>query len=276
MARLALAQSLKDGGGKTPTLADWIAGQPAPPSDPVFDRFEGRLTELALLSERQEGDDFETRLATALAPAAEARRSLLLDSLDLDLTAALVAARQRQTVTQDLRLTLAELTLLDTPAAQAITARAERPEVDPTPLLADAQARLAKARDALAAQARRAAVLQSLAGLGYEVGEGLVTAWVDQAGWCCAKRPSPTMESRSPATRPVPACRCGSSRSATRPALTPRETKTPRPSGAVMSRSCSPLWRRRAVTWSSSERFQSVQLRSESSSTKGSAEHGGA
>jgi hypothetical protein len=180
VARLALAQSLKDGGGKTPTLADWIAGQPAPPSDPVFDRFEGRLTELALLSERQEGDDFETRLATALAPAAEARRSLLLDSLDLDLTAALVAARQRQTVTQDLRLTLAELTLLDTPAAQAITARAERPEVDPTPLLADAQARLAKARDALAAQARRAAVLQSLAGLGYEVGEGLVTAWVDQ------------------------------------------------------------------------------------------------
>ncbi len=178
-ARHILAQSLKDG-AKTPTLAEWISCQQVPPLDPVLNRFERRLTELALLSERQEADAFATRLAAALAPAAEARRSLLLDSLDLDFTAALIAARQRQALTQDLRLTLAELTLADAAAARTISVRAERPDVDPAPLLADAQAALAKARDALAAQARRAAVLQSLAGLGYEVGEGLTTAWVDQ------------------------------------------------------------------------------------------------
>jgi hypothetical protein len=79
-----------------------------------------------------------------------------------------------------LNVTLAELTLVDAAAAQAIAIRAECPDADQVPLLADAQASVAKARDALAARARRAAVLQSLAGLGYEVHEGLATAWVDQ------------------------------------------------------------------------------------------------
>ena len=171
---------MKDG-GKTPTLADWIAGQPAPPSDPVLERFEGRLTELSLLSDGDAVGSFESRLEAAVAPSAEARRSLLLDSLDLDLSAALVAARKRQNVTQDLRLTLAELTLLHASAAQAIADRAERPDPDAVRLLAEAEAALARTRDALAAKARRAAVLQSLAGLGYEVREGLATAWVDEA-----------------------------------------------------------------------------------------------
>src|SRR5206468_4209675 len=81
---------------------------------------------------------------------------------------------------QHVRLTLAELTLVDAASAEAISARNVYPDVEVAPLLADAHAALAKARDALAAQARRAAVLQSLAGLGYEVGEGLATAWVDQ------------------------------------------------------------------------------------------------
>ena len=178
-ARRALAQSLKDG-TKATTLAEWIAAQPTAPLDPVFQRFDGRLAELSLLAGLEGTTPFDTRLVAALAPAAAARRSLLFDSLDLDLTAALVAARQQDTQAHDLRLTLAELSLIDAAAAQAITARAERPGADATPLLTEAQTALAKARDALAAQARRAAVLQSLAGLGYEVGEGLVTAWVDQ------------------------------------------------------------------------------------------------
>jgi hypothetical protein len=178
-SRRALAQSLKDGGNGA-TLADWIAAQPAMTSDPVLERFEGRLAELSLLAGARETDAFETRLSVATSPDAEPRRSLLLDSLDLDLTAALLAARQREILAQDLRLTLAELTLVDAAAARTIAARAERPDADQVALLADAQASLAKAQDVLAAQARRAAVLRSLAGLGYEVGERLATAWVDQ------------------------------------------------------------------------------------------------
>jgi len=175
----ALAQSLKDG-DSVQTLADWIAGQPSPPSDPVLERFERRLAELSLLAGAQETGAFEARLAAATAPGAEKRRSLVLDSLDLDLTAALVAARKREQLVQNLRLTLAELTLVDAAAAQAITVRAERTDPDTALLLADTQASLAKSRGAAAAQARRTAVLKSLAGLGYEVGEGLATAWVDQ------------------------------------------------------------------------------------------------
>jgi hypothetical protein len=47
-------------------------------------------------------------------------------------------------------------------------------------LHAEAKRALAREREALGAQARRAAVIKSLAGLGYEVSEGLGTAWVDQ------------------------------------------------------------------------------------------------
>ena len=178
-ARQALAQRLKDG-SSAPTLAEWIAAQPTTPSDPVLERFEGRLAELRLLAGPEGAAAFETRLATVLGPGAGPRRNLLLDSLDLDLTAALVAARQRDSFAQDLRLTLAELTLVDAASAAAISARTVHPDAELAPLLADAHAALAKARAALAAQARRAAVLQSLVGLGYEVGEGLATAWVDQ------------------------------------------------------------------------------------------------
>lgn len=178
-ARRTLAQSLKDG-AKTPTLAEWMTAQPIAPSNPVLQRFEGRLAELSVLAGPEGTAAFEARLAVALSPGAAARRSLLLDSLDLDLTAALITKRQNESQARDLRLTLAELALINPTASNTIAERAARADADVTRLLAGAQAALAKARDALAAEARRAAVLQALAGLGYEVGESLATAWVDQ------------------------------------------------------------------------------------------------
>jgi hypothetical protein len=174
-AQRDLAQSLKDGRPSL-SLADWASAQSLPP-DPVLSRFESRLVELSQLSDPQDVAAFEARLAAATAPDAAPRRSLLLDSLDLDLTKAIVVARKRDRGARDLRLALAELATLDPKAAEALGARSETDQAEQAQRLADVQALIAKTRAARAATARRAAVLESLSGLGYEVGEGLATAW---------------------------------------------------------------------------------------------------
>ena len=178
-ARDALAQSLKDGSSPQ-TLASWIATQPAPPADPLYVRLERRLSELALISEPELIATFEARLDAARASETEPRRRLLLDSLELDVAAKLVDARKRAKARDELRMCLAELALVDEVAHQEIAMRCEAPESDVVERLAEANEMLRSRRDAQAAHARRMAVLQGLAGLGYEVGTELATAWVDQ------------------------------------------------------------------------------------------------
>jgi hypothetical protein len=179
--RRELAQKHKVPGG-TKSFEDWLTAQPISPDDAKLARLEKRLAELTLLSDTDATDGFETWLTNVRAERVDARRNLLLDSLEMDLSRALSDTRALAVAAEELRLSLAELEAED--AATHATLLAKR---DGAATVAELRAvreesehALLERRNAMAAAHRRAAILKGLAGLGYEVTEGLATAWVEQ------------------------------------------------------------------------------------------------
>jgi hypothetical protein len=159
-------------------FADWLGRQVQTP-DPAFALLDHRLAELQLAApDRVEG--FETRLRTAEAESGT-RRDLLLDSLSMDLGRAVSEVRLRAATASRLDLTVAELALIDPETASAITQRRDAARDTPAldALLVETEAALTQARAERAAELRRAAVLESLASLGYEVTEGMAKGWVE-------------------------------------------------------------------------------------------------
>ena len=170
-----LAAELREG-SKPLSFAEWVATQPVPPSDPALDRILSRLTEIRQIADAPEEPGWRARLAEAEA-APTSRRNLILDALEVETGRALTAARKRAQALTDLRITLAEAEAsglgtgawsegLDTLTTEAIDEHREA-----------VSAALQVARDAKAVATRRAAVLDCLSGLGYEVSEGMTTAW---------------------------------------------------------------------------------------------------
>ncbi|MDR3005597.1 MAG: hypothetical protein LBV14_15365 [Acidovorax sp.] len=124
---------------------------------------------------------FEQRIASAIAEPGQARRSMLLDSLQLELASAAQDAKAFAALHQEAQA------LLDAWPAASQDMRAELQSVLEARQLAALQQWLDSARaeqqaavQAEAAQHRRAAVLKGLAALGYAVHEGMETAWLEQ------------------------------------------------------------------------------------------------
>ncbi len=161
------------------TLADWIASQPAPPAHPRIERIEIRLGELAVFASADASRSWRERL-DEVEKATASRRALLLDGLEVETGRALTRQRSRQTALGDLNATIAELRAAGLNAAtfgEPDVATLDEPGI--AARTASARTMLDAHRAARAAQARRDAVLQGLAGLGYEVAEGMSTTWVD-------------------------------------------------------------------------------------------------
>lgn len=169
-----LAASLKDG-GSTSAFADWLAVQPTAPADPAIERIAGRLDELDAIG-GVDTSGARARLDEA-ASAPSARRKLLIDGLEVATGRTLTEARQRASLRAELLLVRAELTVtgravpdgdlegLDTAALEAA--------------IASDRAAINALRAGRAAASRRAAVLEGLASLGYEVTEGMSTSLAD-------------------------------------------------------------------------------------------------
>jgi hypothetical protein len=161
----------------TLTLADWVARQPPALPDPATERVEARLDALAAFADEHTLANWQARIDEATtAPAS--RRALLLDGLEVETGRALTQARRRASARLDFDMMLAELNAagLET---QSLSADAESlGEDELSARTADAQSALEAHRASRAAEARRAAVLEGLAGLGYEVAEGMSTTWV--------------------------------------------------------------------------------------------------
>lgn len=173
----ALAQRLKSGDDHR-SFADWLAAQPKPPTDSAVAALERKLAELAIIEGRDACTGFDARLSAAAAEADDARRSLLLDSLALDVAGALTVVRARTAISDDLRLILAELAQAGSKAHGDLTRRAQSAsKVQLEALAEEARRALAAERAAQSAKSRRDAVLRGLSSLGYEVTEGLQTAW---------------------------------------------------------------------------------------------------
>jgi hypothetical protein len=145
------------------------------------------------------------------AAAVYAERPLLLDSLALELTESLRCMREQSAVIAEAEALLGELAAISTSGAEAQRASlSEASQESPaSPALAGAiaaaKAWLSAHRASEDARAQRTAVLDALAALGYEVREGMSTAWVEQ-GRIVVHKPDETtygVELTAPATRSV-------------------------------------------------------------------------
>jgi hypothetical protein len=167
------------------SFADWMARQPSVVADVVVRRIDGAIADLIVLAGAAAAAPFQTRAATLNAAATGPQRDLLADSLLLDLVAelkhrqadaealgqleefAMALARFESTATRELR-------------AQVDAAIASGDAEHAAPLAALVTQAIAAEEQAVAAAARREAVLKGLARLGYEVTEGMATAWVEE------------------------------------------------------------------------------------------------
>ncbi|GGB39707.1 hypothetical protein GCM10011380_31540 [Sphingomonas metalli] len=173
-AATGLAASLKDG-APAASFADWLAAQPAAPVDAAVERIAARLDELDAIA----GVDTAGQRARLdeVASAAPARRRLLLEGLEVETGRSLTDARRRASLRSDLLLVRAELV-----AAGGAAADADLEHMDASALeaaIASQQAAVEALRAGRAAAARRAAVLEGLSSLGYEVTEGMSTSLAD-------------------------------------------------------------------------------------------------
>lgn len=181
-----VAEGLADG-AQLQSVAQWMGAHgvaPAEATDPKLEALERGVERLATV----DGDvarSFRDRLAQ-LAKADVARRGLLRDSIALELQRAMEDARAREALRQDVEAFAAE--------AQAVGAIIQLRESLDAAQRAIAAGRLDVARTTLeavraeleaharrrAAEAGRTALLAGLRELGYEVHEGMVTAWANE------------------------------------------------------------------------------------------------
>jgi hypothetical protein len=140
------------------------------------DKFLGDLAGLGI-----DPSPFSARIA-ALEAEPRARQALVADSLLLDLSSAIKTGRERARLERDLAERHAELSEMKSAEAAALRVEIEQALaksggndqelVKRADFLIEAEVR------SMAADERRRAVLEGLASLGYEVSEGMMTAWV--------------------------------------------------------------------------------------------------
>jgi hypothetical protein len=174
----ALADRL-DAGDRRITLEEWTSQQTGASDDQALFRVDKLLGELAGLG--IDPSPFSARIA-ALEAEPRARQALVADSLLLDLNSAIKNGRERARLDRDLADRHAELSQMKSAEAAALRVEIERALaksgtndqelVKRADFLIEAEVRL------MAAEERRRAVLEGLASLGYEVSEGMMTAWV--------------------------------------------------------------------------------------------------
>jgi hypothetical protein len=108
----------------------------------------------------------------------------MADSLLLDLATAVKNGRERARILSELRERRAELSEMNSPEATSLRSEIDKALAGSS---SGSESELIKRADflveaevrAMAAEERRLAVLEGLASLGYEVSEGMATAWVN-------------------------------------------------------------------------------------------------
>jgi hypothetical protein len=162
------------------TLSEWCAARPAVADTSIDLKIDGHLAELTVLG--VDPSAFAQR-AAALLDEPPMRQGLLADSLLVDLAQAVKEARGRAAQLAALRQCAAELAPDDSSEARGLASRIDAAvvagDVSAAHILMKEAERLTQERlQRQAGEARRRAVLEGLARLGYQVTEGMATAWV--------------------------------------------------------------------------------------------------
>ncbi|MDA9399844.1 MULTISPECIES: hypothetical protein [unclassified Bradyrhizobium] len=180
-------------GERRATLQEWIARQAQEMEDPALGRVDTLLGELRGLG--IDPSPFSDRVAL-LEAEPSARRSLIADSLLLDLAAAVKDGRASARLADELRARRAELSGMKSAEATSLVSEIEDALASPLPsnrqeLVKRADVLIEEEFKAMAAAERRRAVLEGLASLGYEVSEGMATAWVQNGRIVLRKAANP-------------------------------------------------------------------------------------
>ncbi|MGY4399300.1 hypothetical protein [Bradyrhizobium sp. USDA 3315] len=180
-------------GERRDTLQEWIARQPQEIEDPALGQVDAFLGELLGLG--IDPSPFSHRVASLEAEPA-ARRSLIADSLLLDLTAAVKDGRAKARLADELRARGAELSVMQSAEATSLLTEIDEILASPSPsngqeLVRRADFLIEEEFKVMAAAERRRAVLEGLASLGYEVSEGMATAWVQNGQIVLRKAANP-------------------------------------------------------------------------------------
>ncbi len=180
----ALAQQLKVDEPEV-SLREWIAArEPDSTRDVRLLRIDRHIVELQLLQGAERAAPFLLALESAETGTDAKRRNLLLDSLVLDLAASTRNFHRQRACLEQLQDLASEVktytgtehaTLLD--HVGACTTDSELSVT--TGLIEQCKTLIASHLQDQATLARREAVLSGLASLGYEVREGMATAWAE-------------------------------------------------------------------------------------------------
>lgn len=157
-------------------FSTWLATEAALDEDPEIERLDGRISEIAMFAEAPPIADWRLRLEEA-ARTEGRRRSLLLDALGGEIRLALEKEKEQLRVRGELAGLLAEAGAAGLGTAKWSIDADRLDAVEAAARIADVRAALDAERAERAARDRRAAVLEALAGLGYEVREDMSTTW---------------------------------------------------------------------------------------------------
>jgi hypothetical protein len=189
-----LAQRLA-AGARELSLEGWRAenGVKTESSDTRLDKV---LAEVELLGDASLTKAFSDRAARVAEEGDVARRRLLTDSLVLDASGAAQRLKAIEAYKSQLRDAQAALVTFSADEAQkqaaAIGEALAKPDLAiDKGLLKAAIANIERAQAQLAAAARRKAILGGLVALGYEVREGMATAWTEK-GRLVVRKPNST------------------------------------------------------------------------------------
>lgn len=174
----ALADRL-GAGHRRITLEEWSSQQTGASDDQALLKVDELLGELAGLG--IDPSPFSARI-TAIEAEPRVRQALVADSLLLDLSSAIRTGRERARLERDLSERQAELSEMKSAEAAALRAEIEhaiaKAGSNDQELVKRADFLIESEVRSMAAEERRRAVLEGLASLGYEVSEGMMTAWV--------------------------------------------------------------------------------------------------
>jgi hypothetical protein len=164
------------------SFSEWLASQSTVSGNEDFNRLNLRIAELAVILGEEATAEFENRLRRIFSGEASSSRSLLVDSLELDLAQAVSKAKERTALQSRLRMLAAELSQIGSESSEAmagvISARIDETTEALIALEKEATEAINRSREEAAAQSRRHAILKGLTDLGYQVNEGMETAWV--------------------------------------------------------------------------------------------------
>jgi hypothetical protein len=186
-----IANSLADG------ESDVTTGWRSTTANASDDRAATLHRRLATIETRYGSDravGFTQRLMAIERESAGLSQNMKMDALVLDVASAVAALQERQLLLETARDCLVEILDLQDASLSSQRSALESAMAAPdsaklTLVVKDAATAIEECRQRRAAQARRVAVLSGLAALGYEVHEGMATAWAEQ-GTIVVRNPS--------------------------------------------------------------------------------------